>query len=699
MPSITPRPAPPCSSETSRPGQPASTAVGHRSGSSPPSSASRAASTVLKRESAPRAASLRNSCSSLSAKFMTPPSRLALLGAQLGERDALVEPRLRRQPEHALADHVAQDLLGPARGLEPRQVGDELAPVVVGQPVGAEHVDEQLARRDRGLDRRHLGQRALGAGDAAALQRGQHPVAGEAQREEVRGDLAVAVADLLVLRGRRVGEQRLGEAVGAPAEALAAEPDRDALEHQRRQRDAPAAVDRPDLGARVERDVVEEDLVEVRLAGDLAQRPDRHALGVHRDDEHGQALVLGQLGVGAREQQAEGRVLRVRRPHLLAGEAPGAVLLLPGARLDAGEVGARGGLGEHLAPDLVGVEHRAEVALLLLLVAVRDQRRAEHADADDVEDPGHAGAADLLVDDDLVERAEALAAVLGRPRDGRPARPRRACAATARRARDIVAVGRLRLVLVEPGAHLGAVLGQLGGVVQVHGEPPVVRTREFRRGTVQIPAERRDHVGEARHRLRAAGVREPDDRRLHARLGQLAVAADVLLDRRRALALARLAGGDDPRGRQVRDRDLRRVAALRLAPRAQHGQLVAHVRGVAEQVAGVGVARHEPQRAPLAGAADEDRDPLLQRPRVARRLGHGGRAALEARRARAPHQRQQLERVLQQRVALAQRRERPAVELVLALEPARRRGRTARGRRRRRRASPRPWPGGRGCGR
>ena len=484
MPSITPRPAPPCSSDTSRPGQPASTAVGHRSGSSPPSSASRAASTVLKRESAPRAASLRNSCSSLSAKFMT-PHRLALLGAQLGERDALVEPRLRRQPEHALADHVAQDLLGPARGLEPRQVGDELAPVVVGQPVGAEHVDEQLARRDRGLDRRHLGQRALGAGDAAALQRGQHPVAGEAQGEEVRGDLAVAVADLLVLRGRRVGEQRLGEAVGAPAEALAAEPDRDALEHQRRHRDAPAAVDRTDLGARVERDVVEEDLVEVRLAGDLAQRPDRHALGVHRDDEHGQALVLGLLGVGAREQEPERRVLRVRRPHLLAGEAPGAVLLLPGARLDAGEVGARGGLGEHLAPDLVGVEHRAEVALLLLLVAVRDQRRAEHADADDVEDPGHARAADLLVHDDLVERAEALAAVLGRPRDGgQPALGELVLPLAARR--DIVAVGRLRLVLVEPGAHLGAVLGQLGGVVQVQGEPPVVRTREFRRGTVQI---------------------------------------------------------------------------------------------------------------------------------------------------------------------------------------------------------------------
>ena len=208
----------------------------------------------------------------------------------------------------------------------------------------------------------------------------------------------------------------MGEAVGAPAEALAAEPDRHALEHQRGEADAPAAVDRADLGARLEVDVVEEDLVEVRLAGDLAQRAHGHARGVHRHDEHRQALVLGQVGVRAGEQEPERGVLRVRRPHLLAREPPGAVLLLLGARLHAGQVRARRGLGEELAPDLVGREHRAEVALLLVLGAVRDQRRPEHPHADDVEDPGHAGAPDLLVDHDLLERPEAGAAVLGGPR-------------------------------------------------------------------------------------------------------------------------------------------------------------------------------------------------------------------------------------------------------------------------------------------
>ena len=63
--------------------------------------------------------------------------------------------------------------------------------------------------------------------------------------------------------------------------------------------------------------------------------------------------------------------------------------------------------------------------------------------------------------------------------------------------------------------------------------------------------------------------------------------------------------------------------------RAKHVDLVADRVGLAEQVARVGVARDEPQRPPLARAADEDRDPLLQRPRVADGLGNVDGAALE----------------------------------------------------------------------
>src|SRR4051812_47226047 len=116
--------------------------------------------------------------------------------------------------------------------------------------------------------------------------------------------------------------------------------------------------------------------------------------------------------------------------------------------------------------------------------------------------------------------------------------------------------------------------------------------------------------------------------------------------------------------------DLRRVAPFRGAVLAQDGDLAAHGVGVAEEVARVGVAGDEAQRAALAGAADEDRDAVLQRPRVAGRRLDRGRAALEPRRARPPHERQQLERVLEAGEALFQRRELPAVETVLALEPA-----------------------------
>ena len=55
------------------------------------------------------------------------------------------------------------------------------------------------------------------------------------------------------------------------------------------------------------------------------------------------------------------------------------------ARVDKpGDVGARAGLAEHLAPDLFAGEQRAQVALLLLVGAVRHDRRRAHAVTDRV---------------------------------------------------------------------------------------------------------------------------------------------------------------------------------------------------------------------------------------------------------------------------------------------------------------------------
>ena len=86
----------------------------------------------------------------------------------------------------------------------------------------------------------------------------------------------------------------------------------------------------------------------------------------------------------------------------------------PGRRPQAGEIGARLGLGEALAPDL-SVEDRREVAPALLLGAGLEQRRRRVVDRHEREDePGHVVRRQLLVEHDLLGRGHA-AAPLGRP--------------------------------------------------------------------------------------------------------------------------------------------------------------------------------------------------------------------------------------------------------------------------------------------
>ncbi len=282
----------------------------------------------------------------------------------------------------------------------------------------------------------------------------------------------------------------------------------------------------------------------------------RDPLGVHRHDEHRQALVLRDVGVGPRQHQPERGVLGVRGPDLLAGDPPGAVLLLLGAGLDPGQVGAGGGLAEQLAPDLVGGQHRAEVALLLLLAAVRDQRRPEHPHADDVEDPGHAGAPDLLVDDDLLERPEAGAAVLGGPGDGGEAR-----------------LGEPALP-VAAGGH-GVVVVRAGGRAPRRRAPPARRGRW--RGTRPAPACR---SGPRLRSFMNVGVQAD------ASGSDLPACAAMLLasrpGRRGRVVAARLArgrspaaaagGAADPSPRQRGDPGARRGGADRAVPRRPRGR-------------------------------------------------------------------------------------------------------------------------------
>ncbi len=113
----------------------------------------------------------------------------------------------------------------------------------------------------------------------------------------------------------------------------------------------PAVPDRPDPLVVGHAGTVEEHLVEVDLAGQVAQGPDLDARLVQVDQEVGDPVALGRVGIGAGQHDAVVRHVGPGGPHLLAVEHPGvAVALGPGGQ--RGQVGAGPGLAEQLAPAL-----------------------------------------------------------------------------------------------------------------------------------------------------------------------------------------------------------------------------------------------------------------------------------------------------------------------------------------------------------
>ena len=87
---------------------------------------------------------------------------------------------------------------------------------------------------------------------------------------------------------------------------------------------------------------------------------------VHRADEVRDALVLRRVGVGAGDEDAEPGEVGERRPDLLAVDDV-LVAVAHGPRAEVGQVAARAGLAEQLAPELLAGEQREEVAVLLRL--------------------------------------------------------------------------------------------------------------------------------------------------------------------------------------------------------------------------------------------------------------------------------------------------------------------------------------------
>jgi hypothetical protein len=190
--------------------------------------------------------------------------------------------------------------------------------------------------------------------------------------------------------------------------------------HERGDRDPPAVVDAPDDVLDRDPRLFDEELVELGLAGDLDQRPDLDAVLLHVHQEVREAAVLGDVGVRAGEQHAPLGLVRERRPHLLAGDDV-LVALAHGSSLERGQVGARLGLAEALAPHLVGAQDRREEARLLVVGAVGDHGRPAHRQPEHVGHLRGAGARDLLEEDRLLDLGRAGAAVLARPREAGPA--------------------------------------------------------------------------------------------------------------------------------------------------------------------------------------------------------------------------------------------------------------------------------------
>ena len=192
-------------------------------------------------------------------------------------------------------------------------------------------------------------------------------------------------------------------------------------------------------------DVLEEQLAELRVTGDLRHRSHLHARRLHIDDQEGDPPMPRLRWLGAREHAAPPRVLAPGGPRLLAADHE---LVARGhsARTQRPQVRSGIRLREALAPDLLRGEDRRDIACPLGVVAERQQRGTDHVETDDVGELGRAGGRQFLVDDDLLHGRAAADLRTAPAMPGRRNRPHGTGAATragsasdhrARRARPL----------------------------------------------------------------------------------------------------------------------------------------------------------------------------------------------------------------------------------------------------------------------
>ncbi|MFO1425763.1 MAG: hypothetical protein U1F11_02065 [Steroidobacteraceae bacterium] len=208
-----------------------------------------------------------------------------------------------------------------------------------------------------------------------------------------------------------------------------------------------------------------------------AERPHDHARSVHVEQEVGQARVLGLGRIRARQQQAPVGVVGARGPDLLAVDHP-LVAIADGGSADTGEVGARAGLGEQLAPDHVAADRRTAEHREMLGRAVLHDGGQRHAAAER-HDLGarHRVARGFLVEDHLLDQWTGAAADLRGQAEAGEARIRAGRLPQLGDAVDLRLAGArgrqvFRAFGREPAAHRSAECGFVGRVVEIHAPCP-----------------------------------------------------------------------------------------------------------------------------------------------------------------------------------------------------------------------------------
>src|SRR4051812_1868071 len=307
-----------------------------------------------------------------------------------------VQPRVRfaRQAEDPLAQRVAVHLRRSAldRVRATAQETVDLARVVqrISVPcerVHREEVDGELLGAQVRFPLRELSDRGFGA-DApgacvvanAVVRPSPDALAGPQRREPLTYERVVADASLA-----REGDEMIDAGTANAVDAArSGSGDHLAFARKRGVRDLPAVA----LGADAVRirnaGLVEVDLVEVVLAGDLDQGTDLDARLLHRQQEVGDALALLLGRVRPGDQHPVVREVGPGAPDLLTRDDP-LVAVADGARGERREVRTGAGLREELAPHLVVAHDRRQEAGLLLVGAPGEDRRAGQVETEDVE--------------------------------------------------------------------------------------------------------------------------------------------------------------------------------------------------------------------------------------------------------------------------------------------------------------------------